>query len=92
MKYSLALDIVAEQHLERHVTVGNKLLSRKILKLFEELEEHPETGTGKPHRLRHESGDVWSRKIDDRHRMLYVIDHAMLTVYVISLWGHYSDK
>ncbi|MCD8166015.1 MAG: Txe/YoeB family addiction module toxin [Bacteroides sp.] len=56
------------------------------------MEEHPETGTGKPKPLRHEQSGVWSRKIDDKHRMLYTIEEDTITVFIISLWGHYGDK
>ncbi len=31
-------------------------------------------------------------RIDDKHRMLYIIDNNIVTVFVISLWGHYDDK
>jgi toxin YoeB len=39
-----------------------------------------------------EEQNVWSRRIDDRHRMLYTIEDNIVTVFVISLWGHYGDK
>jgi toxin YoeB len=53
---------------------------------------HPETGTGKPHRLKHKKAVIWSRSIDDKHRMLYIIESQKVSVFVISLWGHYDDK
>lgn len=90
--YFIELDQGAENHLEAHVKAGNKILLKRIRKLFEELEQHPEMGTGKPHRLKHEKAEIWSRSIDGRHRMLYTIDDDKITVFVISLWGHYGDK
>ncbi|MCL2072873.1 MAG: Txe/YoeB family addiction module toxin [Marinilabiliaceae bacterium] len=92
MTFFLELDIVAENHLERHIKAGNKILLKKIHKLFEELKNHPESGTGKPHKLKYKQAGIWSRSIDDGHRMLYVIDDDKITVFVISLWGHYDDK
>lgn len=94
MKYFIELDIEAEKHLKAHAKAGNKILLKKIYKLFVELEDHPSTGTGKPHILKYQNSefDVWSRKIDDRHRMLYTIDDGKVTVIVISLFGHYGDK
>jgi toxin-antitoxin system, toxin component, Txe/YoeB family len=85
MKYFVELDQEAEKHLARHIKAGNKKLLKKIFSLLQELEAHPETGTGKPYQLRHEQRGVWSRSIDDRHRMLYIIDGAKVTVFVISL-------
>lgn len=92
MIYFIELDVEAESHLEAHVKAGNKILLKKIYKLLGELEKHPKEGTGKPHKLKYEKAEIWSRSIDDRHRMLYVIDDEKVTVFVISLWGHYGDK
>jgi toxin YoeB len=92
MTYKIILEPLVEEHLEVHLRAGNKILIKRIYKLLEELSEHPERGTGKPHKLRYERGGIWSRSIDDRHRMLYVIDDNVVTVFVISLLGHYGDK
>jgi len=92
MSYKLILQPEAEIHLKAHVKAGNKILLKKIYKLFEELEEHPETGTGKPEKLKHKNEEYWSRRIDSRHRMEYIIDNDKVIVFIISLWGHYSDK
>jgi toxin YoeB len=92
MKYFVELDSKAENHLDAHIMAGNKILLKKIYRLFEELEQHPKIGTGKPHKLKHTETEIWSRSIDDRHRMLYSIDNEKVTVFVISLWGHYDDK
>jgi len=53
---------------------------------------HPETGTGKPEKLKYKNENYWSRRVDDKHRMEYVIDNNKVIVFVISLWGHYGDK
>jgi toxin YoeB len=85
MTYFVELDPEAEKDLEAHVKAGNKILLKRIYRIFGELEKHPETGTGKPHRLKYEKTEVWSGSIDDRHRMLYTIENAKITVFVISL-------
>ena len=92
MSYKLIVQPEAETHLELHVQAGNKILLKKIYKLFEELKEHPETGTGKPEKLKYQQTEIWSRRIDDRHRMKYIIDNDRVIVFVISLWGHYGNK
>lgn len=92
MSYFLELTPKAEKDLESHIKAGNKILLKKIYRLFEELEKHPETGTGKPHPLKHQRSGTWSRRIDDKHRMIYFIADKKVTVFVISLWGHYDDK
>ena len=92
MKYYVELSDEAEKHLILHIKAGNKILLKRIHKLLEELSEHPETGTGKPHKLKHKKTGFWSRSIDDKHRMLYMIDNDKVIVFVISLLGHYDDK
>jgi toxin YoeB len=64
----------------------------KALRLLEEIQEHPRTGTGHPEQL---SGDLtgkWSRRITKKHRLIYEIHDMEVIVIVISAYGHYSDK
>jgi len=92
MTYFVELSDKAEEHLNFHIKAGNKKLINRIYRLFIELSEHPETGTGKPHRLKHHKSVLWSRSIDSKHRMLYTVDNKKVIVVVISLLGHYDDK
>jgi len=64
----------------------------KAVRLLEEIQEHPRTGTGHPEQL---SGDLtgkWSRRINKKHRLIYQIHDMEVIVVVISAYGHYSDK
>ena len=92
MRYEIIYSPEAEEDLRKHAKAGNKILLKKISKLLQELEEHPETGTGKPEKLKYKKIEYWSRRIDEKHRMEYIIDNYVVTVFLISLWGHYSDK
>lgn len=56
-----------------------------------ELREHPYSGTGHPHQLRHLKG-VWSRRLDKKNRLRYTVDDNVVVVFVISTIGHYDDK
>ena len=64
----------------------------KLKVLIEELKEHPRTGTGKPERLKHFKSETWSRRISRKHRLVYEIKEDIITVEVISTYGHYEDK
>lgn len=66
--------------------------SRKLANLIKELSEHPKTGTGKPHELRHKFSGVWSRRINQKDRLLYRIEDQRIVVIVIAVGGHYEDK
>lgn len=64
----------------------------KLLQLSQELEEHPTTGTGKPEVLKGDQKGRWSRRITDKHRLVYEINGKEIVVLVISVYGHYDDK
>ena len=65
-------------------------LLKKLNTLLNELREHPETGTGKPERLKYI--DKWSRRINDKHRLIYEIFDQIVTVVIVQAYGHYDDK
>ena len=65
----------------------------KVIKLIEELHEHPHTGTGKPKQLKYgKYKGVWSRRISGKHRLIYAIKENEITVLILSAKGHYDDK
>lgn len=64
----------------------------KLQRLIEELEEHPTTGTGKPHQLKGDRAGQWSRSITHKHCLVYEIFEDRVVVYVLSALGHYDDK
>lgn len=64
----------------------------KVVKLLNELTEHPRTGTGKPKQLTSDRAGQWRRKISDKHRLVYEIHDQVVEVLVLSSWGHYDDK
>jgi toxin YoeB len=64
----------------------------KVQRLINELKEHPKTGTGKPEQLKGDRSGQWSRRITDRHRMVYTINETEVIVLVLTTYGHYDDK
>jgi len=65
----------------------------KLMLLVEELQEHPRTGTGKPKMTKHgKFKGLWSRRITDKHRLIYEIKDREITVLVLSAKEHYYDK
>ena len=65
---------------------------KKLEKLLAELIEHPTTGTGKPEPLKWNRLGQWSRRINQKHRLVYEIREEIVTVLVLSAYGHYDDK
>lgn len=71
---------------------GNKQILKKLHSLIEELKEHPTAGTGQPEQLKNNFSGYWSRRINDKHRLLYRIDNDIISVYISQCYGHYNDK
>lgn len=71
---------------------GDTASKKKIQRLLKELEEHPRTGTGKPELLSGDLRGVWSRRINQEHRLLYEIHDEVVLVLVLSMRYHYSKK
>ena len=65
---------------------------KKAMGLLLELMEHPTTGTGKPKQLSGDRAGQWSRRITDKHRLVYTINNNEITVLVLTTYGHYDDK
>jgi len=92
MSYTLDFSKTALKDIEKHKKSGDKSMLKKIEKLLNELLEHPTTGTGRPEILKHDLAGLYSRRINQKHRLVYSIDEQIVTVYVLSAWSHYEDK
>ena len=92
MIYEIILTPEAEQHLREWKKSGQKKTLKKIADLFEELRQHPTTGTRKVEQLRGDLTGLWSRKIDKGARMVYRVEEDRVIVIIVSLKGHYGDK
>jgi toxin YoeB len=76
--------------IEKIKKTGNKKLLAKLEALLDELEEHPYSGTGKPELLKNNYAGLWSRRLNLEHRLIYSVDGKMITVTLISTFGHYK--
>jgi toxin YoeB len=50
---------------------SNPKTAARVLKLVEAALRDPTSGIGKPERLRYFTGNVWSRRINEEHRLVY---------------------
>ena len=64
----------------------------KLKKLLLELQVHPFSGTGRPKPLRENRQGQWSRRISQKHRLIYRVVEDHITVLVLSAYGHFDDK
>ena len=82
----------AKNDLEFWSKSGNKAIIKKISELLRAIEENPFEGIGKPEPLRYNLNGVWSRRINQEHRLIYeIIDENTIEILnIISLKGHYE--
>lgn len=64
MIFEIEFTSEALEDIEKLKKTGSKVLVKKVFTLIQELKEHPETGTGKPEKLKYYQQNTWSRRID----------------------------
>lgn len=69
---------------------GNQKKLERINKLIFASCESPASGIGKPERLKHFEGEIYSRRIDNVHRLLYRVEGGDLII--LSARFHYGAK
>jgi toxin YoeB len=89
-KYQVIIKATAEKDFSKHKKSGDIPSINRILKILNELKEHPFTGIGKPEELKYELSGYWSRRINKKDRLIYQVQEDIVTVYVVSAMGHYS--
>jgi toxin YoeB len=58
----------------------DRKLAVRILKLLRELEREPVSGTGKPEPLKGDLAGMWSRRIDQEHRLVYAVTSPVIRI------------
>ncbi|WP_439696527.1 Txe/YoeB family addiction module toxin [Mucilaginibacter sp. AW1-7] len=91
-QFKLQIEELAESHIRRHLKSGDKASIKKIEKILIELTETPYNGIGNPEALKYELSGFWSRKINQKDRLIYKVEEDVVTVFVISAMGHYNSK
>ncbi len=84
----------SEQYLKDYQVLlkKNKKFIAKIEWFLHEIKQHPRTGTGKIERLKYfKEREVYSRRIDREHRLVYEILEDDTIVILMTALGHYED-
>jgi toxin YoeB len=69
----------------RHWVRHDRRVAERLLELVEAVLRDPFIGIGKPEPLKHMGGGVWSRRLTQEHRCVYVVEDGR----VIFLQGRY---
>ena len=91
-KFRVIVSASAKKDLLQIQKSGDKASIKKVEQIISELYIHPETGVGKPERLKFDLTGYWSRRINKKDRLIYFIEDEIVTVTVVSAIGHYTDK
>lgn len=51
----------------------DRAVLKRLNSLLDAVVRDPYSGIGKPEQLRHEASGIWSRRITDEHRLVYVV-------------------
>lgn len=61
---------------------------KRINQLINDMIRHPFEGIGKPEPLKNNLAGLWSRRIDEEHRIVYLVDDGNIVIF--SCRGHYN--
>jgi toxin YoeB len=87
--YKLLFEPRVKQDLIR-LEKENPALVEKVSDLIVNILENPFLGLGKPEPLKGNFSGSWSRRISQKHRLVYFVDDDNVTI--IRAFGHYDDK
>ena len=62
---------------------------KRINQLVKDIRRNPFEGIGKPEPLKGNLTGFWSRRIDDEHRLVYMVEDNR--IIIISCKGHYTN-
>ena len=65
-------------------------IQNKIITLIRNIRTTPYDGLGKA--LKHELSGTWSRRINDKHRLVYKVLETEKTIIILSCKGHYYSN
>ena len=68
----------------------DKKTLKKINELLKDIDRNGYTGIGKPEPLKGNWTGRWSRRIDDKNRIVYVIENGIIKI--LQCGTHYDDK
>lgn len=92
VRYTIIIENSAKKHIADIYKSGKKADIKRIEQIFKELATTPTRVVGKPEMLKFQLSGFWSRRINQKDRLIYKIDDDRIIVVVLSASGHYSEK
>lgn len=66
----------------------DRAMVKRINKLIEDILRDPASGIGKPESLRFDFKGAWSRRINEEHRLVYLVDDE--DIIILQARYHYD--
>lgn len=73
-----------------HWQMQDKKTLKKINELLKDIDRNAYSGIGKPEALKGNLSSYWSRRIDEKNRIVYKIENEQ--IIIIQCGSHYRDK
>ncbi len=87
MKRKLSFEGDAFETFSSWAKLDKKIYS-KIVTLIQDIDRSPFSGLGKPEPLKYELSGLWSRRINDEHRLVYRVTET--EIIILSCQYHYE--
>ena len=71
-----------------HWQTADRAILKRINRLIEDIGRDSFIGIGKPEPLRHALAGAWSRRIDEEHRLVYLVDAE--DIVILQARHHYK--
>jgi toxin YoeB len=71
-----------------HWQKADRVMLTRINRLIDDITRDPFEGLGKPEQLRHALAGAWSRRIDQEHRLVYLVEGDDMVI--VKARYHYS--
>jgi len=79
--------------LEEFVDLGiyDVMIFKRIFELLKDIKRNSFEGITEPKPLKNRLSGMWSRRINDKHRLVYFVNPNS-DIEILTCKGHYSDK
>ncbi|MBP8213455.1 MAG: Txe/YoeB family addiction module toxin [Saprospiraceae bacterium] len=90
-KFRIIVKTTAKNDFLEILKSGDKASIKKLEKILIELSVHPYSGIGNPELLKYDLSGFWSRRINNKNRLIYqIIEGETNEVIIVSALGHYE--
>ena len=63
----------------RHWVETERRVALRLMEIVESVMREPFQGIGKPEPLKHLGSGIWSRRLSQEHRVIYLVEHNSVT-------------